>query len=321
MCDRPARSRRRSDRTNGAAGRRLDRARRARSSTPSATRAWRPTSARARRAADADAAPAPPRALARAATAATPTTTAPTSTTWPPPRAPRTASPQRRPAGRRGAVGHCQRPRQQRRATCRATATSRSPSARTSAVSTSTFSISCDDQRPPRVHARGRADRPTRSTPRRTSRAASVCTVTVSASQVSDTDTDDPPDDMLADHTFRSRRSASKACGSTTSRARGTSRRTTPSSSAACPASSTALSTNGFWVQDPAPDGDERDVRGHLRVHGAAARPPVGAAVTFSGEVHGVQGGRRRAREPHDDRDRLRDRHARRERDARSRRR
>ncbi len=73
------------------------------------------------------------------------------------------------------------------------------------------------------------------------------------------------------------------------------------------------MSTNGIWVQDPAPDTDERTSEG-IFVFGSAVRPPVGTAVHVQRERPGVQGGRLGSREPLADRDRLRDRHARRER-------
>ena len=46
----------------------------------------------------------------------------------------------------------------------------------------------------------------------------------------------------------------------------------------------TALSTNGIWVQDAQPDADNRTSEG-IFLFGPSARPPVGTAVTFSGQV------------------------------------
>jgi predicted extracellular nuclease len=46
----------------------------------------------------------------------------------------------------------------------------------------------------------------------------------------------------------------------------------------------TAASTNGIWVQDPQPDADNRTSEG-VFLFSPSARPPVGTAVTFSGQV------------------------------------
>jgi predicted extracellular nuclease len=46
----------------------------------------------------------------------------------------------------------------------------------------------------------------------------------------------------------------------------------------------TALSTNGIWVQDPQPDGDERTSEG-VFLFSPSTRPAIGTPVTFTGEV------------------------------------
>jgi uncharacterized protein len=46
----------------------------------------------------------------------------------------------------------------------------------------------------------------------------------------------------------------------------------------------TAASTNGIWVQDASPDNDNRTSEG-IFLFSPSARPPVGTAVTFSGQV------------------------------------
>jgi uncharacterized protein len=46
----------------------------------------------------------------------------------------------------------------------------------------------------------------------------------------------------------------------------------------------TAASTNGIWVQDASPDDDNRTSEG-IFLFSPSARPPIGTAVTFSGQV------------------------------------
>jgi uncharacterized protein len=46
----------------------------------------------------------------------------------------------------------------------------------------------------------------------------------------------------------------------------------------------TAASTNGIWVQDASPDADNRTSEG-IFLFSPSARPPIGTAVTFSGQV------------------------------------
>ena len=54
---------------------------------------------------------------------------------------------------------------------------------------------------------------------------------------------------------------------STTSRAPRTARRTRAGVVTGVPGVVTAVSTNGFWIQDPTPDADDAHVRGHVRLH------------------------------------------------------
>ncbi|HET8757747.1 MAG TPA: Ig-like domain-containing protein [Solirubrobacteraceae bacterium] len=110
------------------------------------------------------------------------------------------------------------------------------------------------------------------------------CTVTVQASQVSDTDGDDPPDTMVSNFTF----------GFTTIGIEGLrihdiqgAQHRSPYENrvvSGVPGVVTAASSNGIWVQDPQPDGDDRTSEG-IFLFAPSARPPVGTAVTFSGEV------------------------------------
>jgi hypothetical protein len=113
---------------------------------------------------------------------------------------------------------------------------------------------------------------------------AERCTVTVSGAQVSDADSDDPPDTMASDfsfsfttvgieglriHDIQGAQHRSPYEGQVVSRV---------------PGVVTAASTNGIWVQDPQPDNDVRTSEG-IFLFRPSARPPVGTAVTFSGPV------------------------------------
>jgi uncharacterized protein len=111
-----------------------------------------------------------------------------------------------------------------------------------------------------------------------------LCTVTVSASQVSDTDADDPPDGMTADHTFRFTTLGVE--GLRIHDIQGARHRSPYENRivTGVPGVVAALSTNGIWVQDAAPDGDERTSEG-IFVFRPNVRPPAGTAVTVSGEV------------------------------------
>ncbi|MGH3029227.1 MAG: Ig-like domain-containing protein, partial [Gaiellaceae bacterium] len=111
------------------------------------------------------------------------------------------------------------------------------------------------------------------------------CTVAVTAAQVTDVDTDDPPDTMAADfswsfatlgpptriHEIQGAAHISPLVGERASRV---------------PGVVTAKSSNGFYFQDPAPDGDPATSEG-LFVFGssAAAGVAVGDAVEVSGNV------------------------------------
>ena len=150
-------------------------------------------------------------------------------------------------------------------------------------MSPSTFSISCDVSG---AHGFTLAGGPQAYTldPAADFERGDFCTVTVSASQVSDTDADDPPDNMLANHTFRF--TALGIEGLRIHDIQGARHRSPYENGivSGVPGVVTALSTNGIWVQDAAPDADERTSEG-IFVFRPVARPPVGTAVTFSGEV------------------------------------
>ena len=93
-----------------------------------------------------------------------------------------------------------------------------------------------------------------------------TCTVTVESTAVSDVDEVDPPDNMGADFTFSF---------STTGLAlriheiQGTAHLSPYDGDlvSQVPGVVTAVTTNGFWYQDPQPDVERRHVGGHLRLH------------------------------------------------------
>ena len=111
------------------------------------------------------------------------------------------------------------------------------------------------------------------------------CTVSIAAAQVTDVDTDDPPDTMAADfswsfatlgpptriHEIQGGSHTSPLVGERASRT---------------PGIVTAKTSNGFYVQDPDPDGDPATSEG-LFVFGssAAAGVAVGDSVEVSGNI------------------------------------
>jgi uncharacterized protein len=110
------------------------------------------------------------------------------------------------------------------------------------------------------------------------------CTVTVSASEVSDADTDDPPDNMGAD--FRFAFTTVGVEGLRIHDIQGAQHRSPYENQvvSGVPGVVTAASTNGIWVQDASPDADDRTSEG-IFLFSPSARPPVGTAVLFSGAV------------------------------------
>jgi len=110
------------------------------------------------------------------------------------------------------------------------------------------------------------------------------CTVKVSASQVSDTDSDDPPDTMASDFSFSF--STVGVEGLRIHDIQGAQHRSPYEGQvvSGVPGVVTAASTNGIWVQDTQPDNDVRTSEGVLLFR-PSVRPPVGTAVTFSGPV------------------------------------
>ncbi len=111
-----------------------------------------------------------------------------------------------------------------------------------------------------------------------------TCTVTVTAANVSDSDENDPPDQMAANHTFsfttvaptlrihdiQGRAHLSPYAGQRTS---------------FVPGVVTAVRNNGFWMQDPNPDGDPATSEAILVFTSSAPTVTVGTAVTVSGLI------------------------------------
>jgi uncharacterized protein len=114
------------------------------------------------------------------------------------------------------------------------------------------------------------------------------CTLTVEADAVTDQDSDDPPDTMAADYTATFSTDSSVA-GLRIHDIQGT-RHISPYRGAlalAVPGVITALRTNGYFIQDPRPDGESRTSEG---IFVFTSTPPdlaltPGTAVTVTGRV------------------------------------
>jgi predicted extracellular nuclease len=117
-----------------------------------------------------------------------------------------------------------------------------------------------------------------------------TCTVRVSATGVSDQDASDPPDTMAADHTFSF---------STTGLALRihdiqAAQHLSPYDDdfvAGVPGVVTALASNGFWLQDPQPDDDERTSEGIFVFTGAAPAVTIGQPLAVNGQVQEFRAG------------------------------
>ena len=114
------------------------------------------------------------------------------------------------------------------------------------------------------------------------------CTLTVSAAAVSDRDSDDPPDNPRADFTSSFRTDASVE-GLRIRDIQGRQHLSPYRGAfvAAVPGVVTARRTNGFFYQDPQPDGDPSTSEGVFVFTSAAPDPALqpGTAVTVSGQV------------------------------------
>jgi uncharacterized protein len=110
------------------------------------------------------------------------------------------------------------------------------------------------------------------------------CAVTVNASEVTDTDGNDPPDTMIANFTFRFTTLGIE--GLRIHDIQGIQHRSPFENQVVSGVSGvvTAMSGNGIWVQDPSPDADNRTSEG-IFLFQPSARPAIGTAVLFSGSV------------------------------------
>jgi predicted extracellular nuclease len=110
------------------------------------------------------------------------------------------------------------------------------------------------------------------------------CTVTVTGSEVTDTDTEDPPDAMASNFTLRF--STVPLEGLRIHDLQGIQHRSPYENRfvTGVPGVVTAESSGGIWVQDPSPDADNRTSEG-IFLFSPSVRPQVGTAVTFSGQV------------------------------------
>ena len=111
---------------------------------------------------------------------------------------------------------------------------------------------------------------------------AETCTVTVFASQVSDADSDDPPDTMSGDYSFSFSTNALRIHD-----LQGTSHVSPHASQtvSGIPGIITALAARGFYMQDPAPDADEATSEGIFVFTSVAPSVSVGDSVTVTGRV------------------------------------
>jgi predicted extracellular nuclease len=111
------------------------------------------------------------------------------------------------------------------------------------------------------------------------------CTVTIIATQVTDQDTNDPPDAMTANYQW----SFTTVAGATT-RIRDIqgSAHISPLNGSAVsnvPGIVTAVGTTGFWMQDPSPDANDATSEGIFVYTTSAPGRAVGDSVTVSGTV------------------------------------
>ena len=111
-----------------------------------------------------------------------------------------------------------------------------------------------------------------------------VCTVTVIAAQVSDLDADDPPDNPLANHVFSFTTQAPLPAATPIHDIQGAAHLSTfDTQSLNTTGIITARSTNGFWIQDAAPDGNLATSEGLFVFTSSAPIESVGDAVRVSG--------------------------------------
>ena len=111
-----------------------------------------------------------------------------------------------------------------------------------------------------------------------------TCMVRVSAAGVSDQDADDPPDNMAADYTF----SFSTQGLALRIHDIQAAQHLSPYDDdfvAGVPGIVTAIANNGFWFQDPQPDGDERTSEGLFVFTSTRPAVTIGQALAVNGQV------------------------------------
>ena len=151
-------------------------------------------------------------------------------------------------------------------------------------TATGAFSLECGGS-PIAATVSSSSDQTTYTVDPATDLPRSRCRLTVDDASVHDVDLDDPPDTMASDavitffvagigglriHDIQGRQHRSPYDLRTV---------------VGVPGVVTAVSFNGFWMQDPQPDGDRRTSEGIFVFTGSAPRPAIGAAVTVSGLV------------------------------------
>jgi predicted extracellular nuclease len=114
-----------------------------------------------------------------------------------------------------------------------------------------------------------------------------ACTVTVAAAAVTDQDAEDPPDTMTADATFGFTTAAPPPPSAAIHDIQGATH-TSPRAGTAVttlPAIVTARLSNGFYLQDPMPDADDRTSEAIFVFTSSAPTVAIGDEATVSGNV------------------------------------
>jgi uncharacterized protein len=116
--------------------------------------------------------------------------------------------------------------------------------------------------------------------------AGETCTVTVFAAQVSDQDTNDPPDHPIADYSWTFT-TAAPATPTFIHEIQGAAHISPKSGQlvSSVPGIVTAKTTNGFWMQDPNPDADEATSEGIFVFTSTAPTVNVGDSVSVNARV------------------------------------
>jgi hypothetical protein len=153
-------------------------------------------------------------------------------------------------------------------------------------VAPGTFSLACATSGPVPVTVTGGATTYVVDPDRDLAR-GETCTVTVAAAGVADVDAVDPPDTMIADHVFTFTTAGVE--GLRIRDIQGAQHRSPHEGAlvAGVPGVVTVRRPNGFFLQDPVPDGDDRTSEAIFVFTGGAppATAVVGASVLVSGRV------------------------------------